>query len=843
MPHVQKGYFNGNSESALDLAKCFKYEPSVNLSLEDIFAPLVHPTHTKTGNTIRSHGLSVSQSWMQTSGSKSSSLSSCQSGKKCGKKRRKRSSTCNHIINSDSEGDPDLQTHRLRKAIVKFTMNPKDFDYFTHVVYSDEDKCHQHERVHVSFAPGSKVCCHENILCLTLVELLQCIISIQSQLAMHETELKHLSSPLLATQDILQFSLDTFSSMVAEFKHLEQKGNDTADIRQLLSGMLRLVFSSMQRFLKSNDNVPNTGLNHNKNEVISQDNADAETISDKTDEKEERLEEENEDTKDIKEVVYTDSGSEVSKVEDTELEDQKATSPIPNEFVEDHADLENFKNIDSQTLALKYAGLGELWNAVTEVLHTSSEFQAYLAASGIRSLVAPLLVNITQDLARASSGALGLSSVVLEQLSVTFSLMHSLLTFVIVTYPYAGLHVDTLLNELRSPLLRYSPRTCGDVKHLVSVMLQCCVLSSSTNITYSLPHTTQALEMLDEEPGTVGGEGEQHPGETDGYEADTEQLANNTYPSSARSWQQDDNLECPELVLLALDLIINHHEKFLETREEAQEEVGTGPEIHDQQEKHMPESPVKKRGQNRRRWSRRRRLKDGSKSPSKGSGARSASGDKSTSSASSVYHSMTSDDDTGSDTGNSDGTEWANEPKPEILESEKVQVKPGLSANVSVENDSCVENACSTNSFENVSSQSANDYKARAQGTMLQSTSQDESLSKGMSWSSGEATSPQHTVHTGPSSTYSSCCESEMTHSASLTQCVHALLLLCRSSANVCRRLHALGFLTSLLNGFTDLICANSDKEASGACVARVRGVRAARSTRLRRYRENPHNF
>ncbi|XP_069997726.1 lysosomal-trafficking regulator isoform X2 [Penaeus vannamei] len=1314
MPHVQKGYFNGNSESALDLAKCFKYEPSVNLSLEDIFAPLVHPTHTKTGNTIRSHGLSVSQSWMQTSGSKSSSLSSCQSGKKCGKKRRKRSSTCNHIINSDSEGDPDLQTHRLRKAIVKFTMNPKDFDYFTHVVYSDEDKCHQHERVHVSFAPGSKVCCHENILCLTLVELLQCIISIQSQLAMHETELKHLSSPLLATQDILQFSLDTFSSMVAEFKHLEQKGNDTADIRQLLSGMLRLVFSSMQRFLKSSelmltvteltvvpkllqlvseildnsfvqrestnavlkkevnklevgkaalayevilgllltlqssaclrveykdvwqcltlhkiflqsdgpeiikklislkhhlslgkrseilqnlsklilymkywredvyhaekcdkknhryceyeavqshhsqvfginssllngidpsscmianfafilidcfsvteeieihacsikalskcglcccmstgavlskllqnlssemhhvvsyltvfienivwrdlggmtlreavrcifcqtpeyvggglnpitaeytleesfsstfssrgisafnstkkccnqniddtpvssshwegvalykrllfcknisskvivhitrllsrssagvklemceyliipalkqicekgiskyessgkdkdvlvgllrcirltlaescdpkitqflqdnglslitacksipgvrseafamlcnivkkelktkpgmpvmsatdeeknfmftklfeaevlehdefwtgyfnmkvrevrqrffihtqldvstmadDNVPNTGLNHNKNEVISQDNADAETISDKTDEKEEQLEEENEDTKDIKEVVYTDSGSEVSKVEDTELEDQKATSPIPNEFVEDHADLENFKNIDGQTLALKYAGLGELWNAVTEVLHTSSEFQAYLAASGIRSLVAPLLVNITQDLARASSGALGLSSVVLEQLSVTFSLMHSLLTFVIVTYPYAGLHVDTLLNELRSPLLRYSPRTCGDVKHLVSVMLQCCVLSSSTNITYSLPHTTQALEMLDEEPGTVGGEGEQHPGETDGYEADTEQLANNTYPSSARSWQQDDNLECPELVLLALDLIINHHEKFLETREEAQEEVGTGPEIHDQQEKHMPESPVKKRGQNRRRWSRRRRLKDGSKSPSKGSGARSASGDKSTSSASSVYHSMTSDDDTGSDTGNSDGTEWANEPKPEILESEKVQVKPGLSANVSVENDSCVENACSTNSFENVSSQSANDYKARAQGTMLQSTSQDESLSKGMSWSSGEATSPQHTVHTGPSSTYSSCCESEMTHSASLTQCVHALLLLCRSSANVCRRLHALGFLTSLLNGFTDLICANS---------------------------------
>lgn len=55
-------------------------------------------------------------------------------------------------------------------------------------------------------------------------------------------------------------------------------------------------------------------------------------------------------------------------------------------------------------LAVKYAGLGELWAAITEILQTSTEFQAYLAASSVRSIVAPLLINITQDLARSSSG-------------------------------------------------------------------------------------------------------------------------------------------------------------------------------------------------------------------------------------------------------------------------------------------------------------------------------------------------------------------------------------------------------------------------------------------------------
>lgn len=54
------------------------------------------------------------------------------------------------------------------------------------------------------------------------------------------------------------------------------------------------------------------------------------------------------------------------------------------------------------------------------------------------------------------------------------------------------------------------------------------------------------------------------------------------------------------------------------------------------------------------------------------------------------------------------------------------------------------------------------------------------------------------------------CCGSEAGHSATLTQCVHALLLLCRSSPAVCRRLHTLGLLSRLLEGFTDLIAANS---------------------------------
>lgn len=64
-------------------------------------------------------------------------------------------------------------------------------------------------------------------------------------------------------------------------------------------------------------------------------------------------------------------------------------------------------------------------------------------------------------------------------------------------------------------------------------------------------------------------------------------------------------------------------------------------------------------------------------------------------------------------------------------------------------------------------------------------------------------------VRSVPSPGVSLCCENEVVHSASITQCVHALLLLCRSSATICRRLHSLGLLSRLLDGFNDLICVN----------------------------------
>lgn len=40
-----------------------------------------------------------------------------------------------------------------------------------------------------------------------------------------------------------------------------------------------------------------------------------------------------------------------------------------------------------------------------------------------------------------------------------------------------------------------------------------------------------------------------------------------------RSSHEEHELECPELVLLALDLIINHHERYLESREEARQDA------------------------------------------------------------------------------------------------------------------------------------------------------------------------------------------------------------------------------------------------------------------------------
>lgn len=229
----------------------FRFVPSINLSLEDIFAPVMHPANSRKNSGGRSSSLSAFHNLMQTSVSKSSSLSSCQSLKKMGKKRRKKYSVSAPYVQSDSEGEDNLKYSRLGKALVKFTMNPNDFDYFTRVVYSDDER--QPDPLSgESISSKDSVLLSESFPYLSLVELLQCIISIQIQLAMYEAEQKHLSSPLLATHDLLQFSLDTFTSMVSELK---QKRENFPDLQLLLTWMLKLVFSSVQRFMKSGETL------------------------------------------------------------------------------------------------------------------------------------------------------------------------------------------------------------------------------------------------------------------------------------------------------------------------------------------------------------------------------------------------------------------------------------------------------------------------------------------------------------------------------------------------------------------------------------------------------------
>lgn len=57
-----------------------------------------------------------------------------------------------------------------------------------------------------------------------------------------------------------------------------------------------------------------------------------------------------------------------------------------------------------EELGQRYGGLGELWGAVREGVEGSHELRVFLAESAVRSMSAPLLLSISQDLARASSG-------------------------------------------------------------------------------------------------------------------------------------------------------------------------------------------------------------------------------------------------------------------------------------------------------------------------------------------------------------------------------------------------------------------------------------------------------
>ncbi|CAL4062483.1 unnamed protein product, partial [Meganyctiphanes norvegica] len=404
------------------------------------------------------------------------------------------------------------------------------------------------------------------------------------------------------------------------------------------------------------------------------------------------------------------------------------------------------------------------------------------------------------------SGALSLCSVVLDQLSLTFTLLHSLLMVVITTHPHSGDSIENVLSEVRSPLLRYCPKTCGEVKQLVSVLLQCCGLPNAS--TTAVTVARHQVEVLEDEGGCVEG-GEQTaadtPAETDGYEADTEYLMNNNTAQSARDSGSEDQLQCPELVLLALDLIINHHERFLESKEEdnnamTSDTIHTGP---------IVETRAQPRENNEKDF-----MDCGDEIMPSSDKLRSRSSSSVSSASSSVYHSMSSDTD--DDGGGDDKQETAlkSDKFSVKVESEKRNKKKKIqSSKFLSERNYPKESKCSENVIDSCSAVKYNKIKSEKSISAVESLECELSDKE----DSNSMTSPEHKTSTpigvgiipylsGPSS---QCCGSEAAHSASLTQCVHALLLLSRSSANVCQRLHALGFLGRLLDGFAPIINSN----------------------------------
>lgn len=310
-----------------------------------------------------------------------------------------------------------------------------------------------------------------------------------------------------------------------------------------------------------------------------------------------------------------------------------------------------------------------------------------------------------------------------------------------------------------------------------------------------------------------------------------------------RFLNEEDDLECPELVLLALDLIINHHEKYLESREEAQQEAAArlesqpdaATEPSDQQEpkdhsasrttaecehhhylEDQPEadrwavgypekgehsSGVKGASGRRRHQGHGREAAptdqehhrasgtkksaaiDAIKTRRKRSPAQNSSTTDSLSSASSVYHTLNSDEETtsslGEQTSDWEDQVWLADHK---LEGSRETVINKQSLQNSVPEG---EQGDKPQGEESCGSQ-------HHPGTRREFRSS-------VGSQQGSGSSPVAGL----------CCESEAVHSASITQCVHALLLLCRSSATICRRLHALGLLSRLLDGFSNLICAS----------------------------------
>lgn len=216
------------------------------------------------------------------------------------------------------------------------------------------------------------------------------------------------------------------------------------------------------------------------------------------------------------------------------------------------------------------------------------------------------------------------------------------------------------------------------------------------------------------------------------------------------------------------------------------------------------QEPVEEMTKNKKR-----ELKEGVKLKMKKCHSHNISVAESNSSTSSVYHTLHSDEDADGSAEEqvSDWEEYLGK------EDRKSDVTSGsVKQNLAVSSSSSVNDLCGkilpTNSCDDSIQENVEGSQVIAEPQ--KSTKQHESADGPSSRVASSLQASQSELLSHAASAGGLCSESEVAHSASLTQCVHALLLLCRSSSAVCRRLHSLGFLSRLLDGFNDLISANN---------------------------------
>ena len=446
--------------------------------------------------------------------------------------------------------------------------------------------------------------------------------------------------------------------------------------------------------------------------------------------------------------------------------------------------------IPYEELLSKYLSLSQLCDVIAKCAVQSETFASYLKVSPMYDIFSPLLIDILNDMSRSSIQMLKNigKSIIQKQLKITFILIHSLLTATILVFPKNSEKLSNLLDELRPPLMRYSPNTCSDVKQLVSVLLQCCVLSYSISTPQSGNLSSiKGLYVSEEDLGSSAIDSPMV--DTEGYDGDTEQfLYHRSSCGSNKSSDAAKELECPDLVMLALDLIINHHEKFIQSDKD---ELSTNSPTSDISENHNEKM------KNFKDMKTKNKDLDG----------------------------KTNEDPTL----NGDGFDEVDRGVPKIqdeysnfdnkkslssIEEIKKTNKSLASSRQSSISSSYHSAASTDDESDEKKSQSldVNDKIIDSNSKMNQADVGDKNEIK----NENNNELSQEPNFSSPKSINKSiyenqCCESVVNHSLSLTQCVHTLLILCKSSEIVCRQLHQLGFLTRLLEGFTPLINLNDE--------------------------------